>query len=380
MTKRTKRRWSYKTGEKGRNRVRVFEHGSGVLMLEYRAAGERKRASLRHRDRERAKQQADDVAARLARPEAYQVEEAQEGLTLGRLFEMYLDEVTPRKSDGAQRFDRAASRRLLRCLGKERRAETLSLREWSLFIHERSNGRITGSQVGPRTVARDLKFLMAVLNWATLCADGHGNVLLERNPLKGLPLPKENNPRRPMISDHEYRSMVEAADEVHPSLKGLLIITHETGHRVAAVRQLRWSDIDIEQGTALWRAETDKTEREHITPLSGQAVAALREQEQRSEWGAHGYVFPSPATPLKPISRHFARDLWRRGEAAAGLPRITGRGWHCLRRKFATEMSDVPLKFLCDLGGWRDPDTVVRCYQRPDEEALRAALSRRKTA
>ena len=32
---------------------------------------------------------------------------------------------------------------------------------------------------------------------------------------------------------------------------------------------------------------------------------------------------------------------------------------------------DEPLKALCELGGWKDPQTVLRCYQHPDQDALR---------
>jgi hypothetical protein len=38
---------------------------------------------------------------------------------------------------------------------------------------------------------------------------------------------------------------------------------------------------------------------------------------------------------------------------------------------------DAPLKTLCQLGGWRDHDTLVNCYQQPDSSAMRAALEGR---
>ena len=68
----TKSQWSYSTGERGRNRVRAFEHSSGVLMLEFyeRQRGtnaRRVRLSLGHRDRTKAKQQADEAAAKLGK-------------------------------------------------------------------------------------------------------------------------------------------------------------------------------------------------------------------------------------------------------------------------------------------------------------------------
>ena len=49
-----------------------------------------------------------------------------------------------------------------------------------------------------------------------------------------------------------------------------------------------------------------------------------------------------------------------------------------MRRKFAPEMKHTPLKDLCYLGGWKDPQTVLRCYQRPDEATMREALARRR--
>jgi hypothetical protein len=41
---------------------------------------------------------------------------------------------------------------------------------------------------------------------------------------------------------------------------------------------------------------------------------------------------------------------------------------------------DQTLKVLCQLGGWRDAETVLNCYQRPDEDTLRAALEGRRGA
>jgi integrase len=56
---------------------------------------------------------------------------------------------------------------------------------------------------------------------------------------------------------------------------------------------------------------------------------------------------------------------------------VPGLGWHGLRRKFATELKQVPLKDLAQLGGWKDPQTILKCYQSADEESMRAALGER---
>ena len=59
---------------------------------------------------------------------------------------------------------------------------------------------------------------------------------------------------------------------------------------------------------------------------------------------------------------------------------MPGRGWHSLRRRFASELMHQPLKVVCALGGWRDFETVLKCYQQPDENQLRRALGDRKRA
>jgi hypothetical protein len=41
-------------------------------------------------------------------------------------------------------------------------------------------------------------------------------------------------------------------------------------------------------------------------------------------------------------------------------------------RAAADLKQDAPLADLCALGGWKDHNTVLRCYMRPDEAASRA--------
>ncbi len=39
----------------------------------------------------------------------------------------------------------------------------------------------------------------------------------------------------------------------------------------------------------------------------------------------------------------------------------------------------TPLRTNVFLGGWKDPDTVVKCYEAADEEDLRKAIGTRRT-
>ena len=64
MASTKRRRRSYSAGERGRNRVLVFpDPGTGLIRIEWREGGRRLTKSLGHRDWDRAKRQADAVAA-----------------------------------------------------------------------------------------------------------------------------------------------------------------------------------------------------------------------------------------------------------------------------------------------------------------------------
>jgi len=211
-----------------------------------------------------------------------------------------------------------------------------------------------------------------------MAGDGQGGYLLDRNPLKGLPFPRESTPRRPIVTDEQYQALLGMSRSVSPLFELALVLAHETGHRIGSIRLLRWSDVDVARGTIRWRAENDKIGFEHETIATSQAMTALERARQDRPSIGDAWVLPSPGNPAEPCSRHLLRDWWQRGEALAGIPHAPGSGWHSLRRKFATELKHVPLKDLCYLGGWKEPQTVLRCYQRPDETTMREALAGRR--
>lgn len=132
----------------------------------------------------------------------------------------------------------------------------------------------------------------------------------------------EPSPRWAIVTAPQYEALLERADEVHRLFRLALVPVHETRHRVG---------VDI----------------------------------------------ASPGDPSQPVSRHLVRDWWERGEQLAGLAREPGRGWHSLRRQFATELKGMPLADLAALGGWRSPATILACYQQPDPITMREGLARR---
>ena len=384
MARTKRRRRSYSAGEWGRNRVRVFpDSKTGLIQIEWREAGRRRSRSLGHRDWDRAKRQADKVAAGRADGHVPETAPAKSApLTLKTLFDIYGDEVTPTKGERSRQYDETAMKMFLGFFGEDRMPATLSQRDWDRFIRARRAGRVgrSGRPVSDRTVQRDLSFLLAILNWAAKSRDEQGHLLLESNPLRGLKAPKEKNPTRTLLTHAEYEALLEVSVGLGWRFRVALVLAHETGHRIGAIRKLRWSDVDIEGGVIRWRAEHEKSGYEHRTPVTADALAVLEEARRENPGIGDAPLLPAPKDPSKCVSRSLVHNWWQKAEVLAGLEPKRGRGWHSLRRKFASDLMNQPLKVLCELGGWKTAQTVLQCYQRADEGQLRKALEERQVA
>lgn len=218
-----------------------------------------------------------------------------------------------------------------------------------------------------------------MFNWAVVYQDGDHETLLERNPLRGYKVPKAKNPNRVVLSDEDYRALLGVAMEIDWRFHVALVLAHETGHRIGAIRQLRCSDIDLEKKLIHWPAETEKTGYKHTTRMTADAKAALELARSKNPGIGDAPVFPAPKDCSLPMGRHLARSWCRKAEREAGLEREHGRGWHSLRRKFASDLKDIPLKTLQELGGWKTHQTILMCYQHADEDEMTEALENRRT-
>ncbi len=113
----------------------------------------------------------------------------------------------------------------------------------------------------------------------------------------------------------------------------------------------------------------DRPGHEHRTPVTAEATGALEEARQHNHASGDAPVLPALRDPSTCVSGP-RMAAWRKSaERRAGLEPKRGRGWHSLRRKFATDLMGLPLKVLCDLGGWKEAQTVLRCYQRTAPES-----------
>ncbi len=357
-TSATCKAWSYHAGEKGRNRVRVFERGALGLWIEYPVDGRRKRRPLGHSDRDRAKQDADGMAVEIGRGTVRSA-----AATLRCLTDLYLREVTPLKpSQSARGHDRRTIPMLLEAFGANRRPDTLNRRDWDSYITRRRRGELVpgtkkkGASVRARIIEQDLKLLLAILNWAERSRDGEDRFLLERNPLRGLRTPKEESPRRPRISLAQFSALALVAAEVSPLAELFVWTAWCTGHRAGGIRRLCWNDLDLDARVIRWRGGNDKIGYEHETPMHQDLVAIVEREHLRTHGEGATPVLPeSDATHAKPMSREDATDLWAALAKRAEIPKGERYGWHAFRRAFANQLRDVPLRELDRTrGGWKN--------------------------
>ncbi len=368
--------WSFKTGTKGVNRVRVFEHAlTGKLSLEFYEHGRRLTQALLTLDKGEAKAQAERLAAEFRA----QADASRQPLTLRSLFDNYVREVTPRKTPAKAFHDRRVARVTLEILGEKKLVSSLTHRDALRWLEERrrrgdlSTGRRSGRPVGPRVLAYDLAFVRAVFNWAV------GADLVPRNPWQGFkPDLGKYTPRRPLLTTEQYSALLRVADQVAPGFRLALVLAYETGHRIGAIRQLRWSDVDFGRDVIRWRVQHDKVGWEHETPMSPEARSELLAARQQEAAIGDRWLFPDPRDADEPVSAPIIQVWWDRAEKLAQLPPERGRGWHSCRRTFATELKESPLSDVSALGGWKDPSTLVRVYQRPDPVTMRKALAARQ--
>ncbi|MCH7717261.1 MAG: tyrosine-type recombinase/integrase [Gemmatimonadetes bacterium] len=401
MPKKRKRSklWSFAEGDRGHT-VTVFERErDGPLYARAfdqslrNGRGGYRRISLGHRDRDRAEVYALEQAAKLREGQA---EIATGKTTLARLFALYETHRTPRKSRGEQVEDARRIGMWTRQLGARKDPHRITLGEWEGFTGGRSSGAIDAhgkpvpttkrKPVRARTVERDCEWLGWVLNWGAKWRDREGRYLLRENPIRGFDVPSEKNPRRPVATQDRYEAVRAVSDRitmehrwdgkrrtVRSYLSEILDIVNGTGRRITAVCSLRYQDLRLDQalhGAILWPADTDKTGRETLVPISPTVRAAIdRVLEERPGIGG-AVLFPSPISPDQPIRYELASDWLMKAEKLAEVPKQRGSLWHAYRRKWATERKHLPDVDVAAAGGWTETDSLKQCYQQADEATM----------
>lgn len=154
--------------------------------------------------------------------------------------------------------------------------------------------------------------------------------------------------------------------ELPPHLKDMAAFTLATGLRESNVTQLKWSQINLDNGHALIHPEESKTNRAIPVPLNKKAKAIISAQKGNNPV----YVFTYQGEPVTRCNNH----AWKKALLRAG---IVDFRWHDLRHTWASwhVQSGTALHELQQLGGWSNYEMVLR-YVHLSSAHLKVAAER----
>ena len=149
------------------------------------------------------------------------------------------------------------------------------------------------------------------------------------------------------ISNYNGTFVVQSAFRISPLLF----------QRPGEIRQLLWSDIDLESKE--WRPYISKTDFYHIVPLSSQAIAILEAIKPLT--GAGQYVFPSSRGDGRPMSENTIRTALKSLGYDSDV--MTAHGFRTTASTLLNEQ------------GW-SPDAIERQLAHSPKDQVRAAYNR----
>jgi integrase len=386
-------KWTRSTGARG-TRVRLFQkRRNGTFYRAVWVLGRGRDIGCLHtQDREEADRSGRQLLAALLSGETKPAGSG--AVALKALWERFKQEA-PNFLDNHPRTRAEAEARakvLIAFLGEDSDVRHLTAHDQAAYTTKRLAGGIRYAEgqktqkVRARSVEADLVLLHAMLSWATTIRVPGGGRLLEHNPLTGVRRVRELNPERPVATWERFqatRLAMQARGAAAESenegtrwtrIELALVLAEATGRRLGSIRQLRWEDINFQQATIRWRAEADKKRREWVIPIPPPLLNELK--QFRGKLGAvAGWLFAAERNPDQPMDRHLFDKWLSVAESAAKLPKLEGGLWHPYRRKWATERKGHSLKDVAAAGGWHDTETLLKCYQQPDNETLLAVMS-----
>lgn len=145
-----------------------------------------------------------------------------------------------------------------------------------------------------------------------------------------------------------------------PVTLAALRLTPHLFQRPGEVRQMQWSELDVEKAVWTIPAARTKQRQPHTVPLSRQALAILH--ETKSLTGQGKFIFPSVRSPDRPMSENTINGALRR---------LGYSGSEMTAHGFRSTASSL----LNETGKW-NPDAIERALAHRDANHVRAAYHR----
>lgn len=252
---------------------------------------------------------------------------------------------------------------------------TVLKREWLLRILEKPLGKRPISEVTPieilaavrpyeqankhETACRALQFIGQIFRYAV------ANQLAPSDPtrdLRGALIRPTAKPRAAIVDEQGVSELLRAIDGYsgHPLTQIALRLSPLVFVRPGELRQAEWTEVDLEK--AVWRIPLGrmKSRREHVVPLSRQAVELFRKAQQFT--AGERYVFRGLRTRTRPMSEN---------TIAAALRRLGYSGEEMSAHGFRAMASSL----LNESGRW-SPDAVERALAHKDRDRVRGLYHR----
>lgn len=315
--------WSYACGQRGVNRVRVYQRSvSPVLYIEWHWRGRRRQRSLKTEtghpvtDRSLAKDIAHEVSRRLkvdhnvaARTRVFGVTGDH---TLGELLDRLHRARTWKDQAGPERFRKFWLAEL---------GEATALSDVTPAMVE-----AVGGDWSPKTLRHYRTYLIAAFTFA----ERKLKWIEARGNLSAVDLPKGQG-SAPAYTLDEIRALLPALEAEDVRAGWIGHVAWQTGRRLTAIRTLEKRNVMLgdEVGVIHFPAETDKAGKASDVAVVGHALTLTRRMMETPG----KYVLGE-----RPPSKELCIKGWMaRAEECAGIAHKPGRGFHAIKRRYATE-------------------------------------------
>jgi integrase len=235
------------------------------------------------------------------------------------------------------------------CLAKE--VTPAAIEKYVLQRQQKKN-RI-GRPLAPATINKELAALKTIFNRAV--RDGKA----DSNPMRHIKLLKENNKRERVLSDDEFKRLLEAAPK---HLRPILITAIETGMRRGEIFSLQWDQVDLKKGFITLLAENTKTNEGRRIPISPALHKTLIGLHPKS-----GLIFPYHGSEILSVKRSFLESCAK--------AKIEDFRFHDFRHTFVTNMrrKGVQDRVIMAITGHKTMSMLMR-YDTVGLDDLKAAV------
>lgn len=285
-------------------------------------------------------------------------------LRISDAFLRYWNEHAKQKKSSTDMFQRLG--RLEDGLGKDKMLRSITNMDVTDYIARRR------SEVSDSSVNRETAILRAVLNRASKAWD----ISLKPLNWEAHRLKEPKGRVRSLTEEEEINLFKHLREDFKPFVRFCLI----TGARVTSVRNLKWSDIDLDAGEIRLDVKSRFTGEFHTLPITTQIRAVL--DSMRGFHPIYVFTYLSGGNiakkRLKGLRYPFARDGWRGAwERTLKNAKITNFRFHDLRHTAATQMlrATKNLAAVKEVLGHKDVTTTMR-YAHVLKDDIKAALSR----